>query len=72
MTRYKGFCEDMLEEHGEQAFRNPLNEASDASDSSMRDAVDEAAKKMRFRDEQSTLTYAEYLNQLCGQLRNGK
>lgn len=71
MTRYRGFQEWLLDE-GEQAFRDPLHEASDASNPSMREAVDKAAAKMRFRDEQSTLTYAEYLNQLCDELRRGK
>lgn len=87
MTRYRGFQEWLLDE-GEQAFRNPLNEARNADDPSMRDAVDKAAADMRWRDEKwqkhrdkwfaewkrdrPTLTLSEYVDQLCEQIRRSE
>lgn len=86
MTRYRGFQEWLLDE-GEQAFRNPLNEARNADDPSMREAVDKAAKELRFRDEvwqanrdrlfrefrqQDVLTLGDFLDRTCEQIRRGK
>ena len=87
MTRYRGFDEELLQEHGEQAFRNPPNEASDASNPSMRNAVDKAAAELKFRDEvwqanrdrlysefrkQDVLTLGDFLDRTCEQIRRGR
>ena len=85
--RYPGFNEWLLTEMGEAGFRNPLNEARDASDPSMRDAVDKAAAELKFRDEvwqanrdrlysefrkQDVLTLGDFLDRTCEQIRKGK
>ena len=86
MSRYKGFQEWLLEE-GEQGFRNPLNEARNADDPSMRKAVDKAAAELRFRDEvwqanrdrlfsefkkQDVLTLGDFLDRTCEEIRRGR
>ena len=85
--RYPGFNEWLLAEMGEEGFRNPLNEARDASNPSMREAVDKAAAELKFRDEvwqanrerlysefrqQDVLTLGDFLDMTCEQIRKGK
>ena len=85
--RYPGFNEWLLTEMGEEGFRNPLNEARDASNPSMREAVDKAAAELKFRDEvwqanrdrlysefrkQDVLTLGDFLDRTCEQIRKGK